>query len=83
VKQSRSPSALGVAIAEAATDSGVDTPHGHLAERRLDAANLAVDDDTPPPTAATPASDAAPKRSRLADLPSSATQTFVAGAAER
>ena len=73
----------GFAIAQAATDSGVDTPHD-LAERGLDAANPPVDDDAPPSgTAPNPAS-AAPTETATFDtvnLPDGATQTFAAGAA--
>jgi len=66
----------GVAIAAAATDSGVDTPHD-LAERGL------VDDGSPSTTGApTAAVDAARTEAfDLVNLPDGATQTFTAGAA--
>jgi len=74
----------GFAIAQAATDSGVDTPHD-LAERGLDAANPPTDDDTSAaPATPSSASSAAPTESATfdtTDLPDGSTQTFLAGAA--
>ena len=74
----------GFAIAQAATDSGTDTPHD-LAERGLDATNPPVDDDTPPATnEANPVSSAAATETATFDtvnLPDGSTQTFPAGAA--
>ena len=65
----------GFAVAQAASDSGVDTPHD-LAERGLDGSNPTVDDDTSPATAATN-----PTTADAVDLPDGTTQTFAAGAA--
>ena len=74
----------GFAIAQAATDSGLDTPHD-LAERGLDPAHAPVDDDTPPATdAPNPASSVTPTQTETFDtvnLPDGSTQTFPAGAA--
>jgi hypothetical protein len=72
----------GFAIAYAATDSGVDTPHDR-AERGLDPANPPVDDEAPPATGATRAvaSPAATETNDSVNLPDGATQTFPAGAA--
>jgi hypothetical protein len=65
----------GFAIAYAATDSGVDTPHD-LAERGLDTGN--------PPATGAPSAAASPVATETNDsvtLPDGATQTFPAGAA--
>jgi hypothetical protein len=72
----------GFAVAQAATDSGTDSPHD-VAERGLDPAHPPVDDDTPTTTAApNPASPADPSAaSDTVDLPDGTTQTFPAAAA--
>src|SRR5690349_13430713 len=71
----------GFAVAQAATDSGVDTPHD-LAERGLDGSIPTVDDDTSPATAATnPAAATVTTTADAVDLPDGTTQTFAAGAA--
>jgi hypothetical protein len=76
----------GFAIAEAATDSGVDTPHD-LAERGLDATNPPVDDGITAPSTGAPSpgapvavSDSRTEVFDFVNLPDGTTQTFVAAA---